>query len=173
MSELKPIDCEILFELMKNSRRSDRDLAKILNVSQPTITRRRGILEKKGVIETYTLIPKWVNLGYSLMAITLVKVRVFTPGDHEARYQQVLQRGANWIISKPNILMAGGCRGVGVESFMISIHKTYADFDEFMNDCRLKLGDLLEIVQFVLINLAGREVLKTFNPAHLTEAETK
>jgi len=173
MTELQPIDRRILFELMRNSRKSDREIAKILGVSQPTITRRRSLLEKRGVIETYTLIPRWDKLGYSLMAIILVRVRVGTSGSHEARYQEVLKRGAEWLVNQPNILMAGGCRGTGVESFMISIHKTYADFDEFMNDCRLKLGDLLEIVQFVIINLAGREVLKPFNPVYLAEAETK
>jgi len=173
MSELKPIDHDILFGLMKNSRTSDRELAKILGVSQPTITRRRSSLEKSGLIEAYTLIPRWAKLGYSLMAIILVRIRVGTPGDHEMRYQEVIRRGAEWLINQHKILMAGGCRGTGVEAFMISVHKTYADFDEFMNDCRLKLGDLLEIVQFVIVNLAGREVLKPLNPAYLAEAETK
>jgi len=173
MVDLKPLDHGILFELMKNARRSDRELAKILAVSQPTITRRRNSLEKSGLIENYTLIPRWAKLGYSLMAIILVRIRVGAPGNHEARYQEVLSRAAEWLTNQPNILMAGGCRGTGVESFMISIHKTYADFDEFMNDCRLKLGDLVEIVQFIIVNLAGREVLKPLNPAYLAEAETK
>jgi DNA-binding Lrp family transcriptional regulator len=35
----------LLYELMKNSRKSDRDLAKILDVSQPTVTRMRRKLE--------------------------------------------------------------------------------------------------------------------------------
>ena len=172
MHELKPIDHSILFELMKNSRRSDRDIAKALGVSQPTVTRKRASLEKE-LIEAYTLIPRWSKLGYSLMSIVLAKVRVGPPGNHEARYAEVMKRGAEWLASQPNILMAGGCRGMGVESFMISIHKTYADFDEFMNNCRLRLGDLVEIVQFIIVNLAGREVLKPLNPVYLAEAETR
>lgn len=46
MKELKPIDYKLLFELMKDSHRSDRQLAKALGVSQPTVTRRRAMLEK-------------------------------------------------------------------------------------------------------------------------------
>ena len=69
--------------------------------------------------------------------------------------------------------MAGGCRGMGVDSFMISIHKTYADFDEFMHNYRLELGDLAEDIQSVIVNLAGNELLKPFNPVYLAEAETK
>jgi DNA-binding Lrp family transcriptional regulator len=172
MKELRPVDRKLFFELMKNSRRSDRELSRVLGLSQPTVSRKRAILEKE-LVEAYTLIPRWAKLGYSLMAIVLVKVRVDNPGSHEARYLEVLKRGSQWLIGHPNVLMAGGCRGMGVESFMISVHKNYADFDEFMSECRLKLGDLLEIVQFILVNLAGRELLKPFNPAYLAEAETE
>jgi len=58
MKELKPLDCELLFELIKNSRISERALAKVLKTSQPTITRRRARLEKD-FIDGYTAIPKW------------------------------------------------------------------------------------------------------------------
>ena len=170
MSELKPIDRRILFELIKNSRRSDRELAKITNVSQPTITRRRTSLEKE-LVESYTVIPKWTKLGYNLFAITLVKIKTDTAS--KEKYDTVRKRGMEWLMSQPNILMAGGCRGMGVESFMISIHKTYADFDEFMHYYRLELGDLAEDVQSIIVNLAGRELLKPFNVKYLAEAETK
>jgi DNA-binding Lrp family transcriptional regulator len=35
--------------LIEGARRSDRDLAKILGVSQPTVTHRRKELEKSGI----------------------------------------------------------------------------------------------------------------------------
>ena len=40
---------KLLLELVKNSKRSDRDLAKALDVSQPTVTRMRKKLEKEAV----------------------------------------------------------------------------------------------------------------------------
>jgi DNA-binding Lrp family transcriptional regulator len=179
MTELNPakrkrgpvLDRLILFELMKNSRRSDRELAKILRVSQPTVTRRRDSLEKNGIIETYTLIPNWKKLGYELCVITLVKIR--TDRAVEERYREVRNRGTEWLIKQPNVLMAGGCRGMGVESFMISFHKTYSEYDELMGNIRLKLGDLLELVQSIIVNLAGNELLKPLNPAYIAEVETK
>jgi DNA-binding Lrp family transcriptional regulator len=170
MVDLKPLDRKILFELMKNSRRSDREMAKIMGLSQPTVSRKRTYLEKE-IIGTYTLIPRWTKLGYDLCAITLVKIRAGTA--IKARYDEALTRGMEWLVNQPNILMAGGCRGMGVDAFMISIHKTYSDFDEFMNNCRLKLGDLLEITQSIMVNLAGKELLKPFNPVYVAEAETK
>jgi DNA-binding Lrp family transcriptional regulator len=44
---MKDIERRLISELMKNSRRSDRELAKALGTSQPTITRTRGKLERE------------------------------------------------------------------------------------------------------------------------------
>jgi DNA-binding Lrp family transcriptional regulator len=57
---------------MKNAKVSDRQLAKSIEVSQPTIMRRRAKLEKY-VIEGYTAIPNWGKIGYEILAITLIK----------------------------------------------------------------------------------------------------
>jgi DNA-binding Lrp family transcriptional regulator len=44
---MKDIERRLVSELMINSRRSDRQLAKALAVSQPTVTRVRAKLEKE------------------------------------------------------------------------------------------------------------------------------
>jgi DNA-binding Lrp family transcriptional regulator len=72
---LKDTELGIVAELMKNSRRSDRELAKILHVSQPTVTRTRQRLEKDGVIKEYTMIPDFRKLGYAIMGVTLLELR--------------------------------------------------------------------------------------------------
>ena len=66
MDELKSIDYKLLWELLKNSRRSDRELAKALGTSQPTVTRRRVNIEKN-FIDGYTAIPKWEKIGFELL----------------------------------------------------------------------------------------------------------
>src|SRR3972149_8729080 len=75
MKELKPIDYKLLFELMKDSHRSDRRLAKALGVSQPTVTRRRAMLEKN-YIEGYTIIPKFGQIGFEIAAFTFLKSKL-------------------------------------------------------------------------------------------------
>ena len=75
MKDLKPIDYKILFELMKDSHRSDRQLAKALGVSQPTVTRRRAMLEEN-FIDGYTVIPKFGQIGYQIAAITFLKSKL-------------------------------------------------------------------------------------------------
>jgi DNA-binding Lrp family transcriptional regulator len=62
---MKDIERRLISELMKNSRRSDRELAKALGTSQPTITRTRGKLEREGIIKEYTMIPDFTKTWIS------------------------------------------------------------------------------------------------------------
>jgi DNA-binding Lrp family transcriptional regulator len=165
--ELKPIDYKLLMELLKNSHRSDRQLAKVLDISQPTITRRRNLLEKE-IIESYTTIPKWEKLGYEIFAITLVKIKAVIAS--KKRYADVRKRGLEWLMSQNKVVMAGSCRGMVVDSFMMSFHKSYSDYDEFMRNYRLELGDFIDDVQSILVNLRGKELLKPLNFKYLAEA---
>ena len=170
MEKLKPIDYEILHKLIENSRRSDRELARILRIYQPTVTRRRSLLEKE-LIDEYTTIPKWKNLGYEILAITFVKIRPDIAS--RAKYDNTRKRGLQWLMDQPKIIMAGACRGMGVDSFMISLHKDYADYDEFMLNYRLELGDFINDVQCVLVNLAGKELIKPLSLKYLTRSATE
>jgi len=52
---------KLLSELIKGSSRSDRELARVIGTSQPTVTRARAKLEKEGFIEEYTIIPNLRN----------------------------------------------------------------------------------------------------------------
>jgi Lrp/AsnC family transcriptional regulator for asnA, asnC and gidA len=65
----------LLLELLKDSKRSDRKLARVLDVSQPTVNRMRSRLVKEGVMKEFTVIPDFVKVGYEIMAITCVKVK--------------------------------------------------------------------------------------------------
>jgi DNA-binding Lrp family transcriptional regulator len=168
MKELKPLDYRLLYELMKNSRRSDRELAKVLRISQPTVSRRRTELEKN-LIDGYTAIPKWEKLGYQIFAITLIKIKAAIAT--KERYDAVRKKGLEWLMDQPNIVMAGACRGAGMDSFMISFHKSYPDYDDFMGNYRLELGEFIDDVQSILVNLRGKEVIKPLNLRYLTEAK--
>ena len=67
---------KLLFEMLKNSRRSDRELAKVLGVSQPTVTRTRQRLEKE-YIRSYTLFPLFDKIGYGIIAFTFFKSKSY------------------------------------------------------------------------------------------------
>jgi DNA-binding Lrp family transcriptional regulator len=158
------LDLRLLWELVKNSRRSDRELAKVLGTSQPTVTRRRIFLERE-MIDGYTAIPRWEKLGYEIFAVTLVKIRAVIAS--KAEYDDTRKKALEWLMNQPNVIMAGACRGIGMDSFMISMHKSYRDYDEFMRNHRLELGDFVDDVQSVLVNLSGKEVVKPLSLKYL------
>ena len=168
MKELKALDYRLLSELIRNSRRSDRELAKVLHVSQPTVTRRRALIEKE-LIDGYTANPRWEKLGYELFAITFVKIKSVIAS--KEKYSDTRKKALEWLVKQPCIIMSGACRGMGVDSFMISIHKSYKDYDEFLRSHRLELGEFVEDVQSILVNLGGKEILKALGFTCLFEAE--
>jgi len=168
MRKLKPEDYRILFELMKNARISDRQLAKMIGVSQPTVSRKRAFLEKE-LLEGYTAVPKWEKLGYEIFAITLFKIKSVVAT--KERYSAVRKKGLDWLMSQPNVIMAGACRGMGMDAFNLSLHQSYSDYDDWFRNIRLELGDLIDDVQSVLVNLRGKELLKPLHFKYI--AETK
>src|SRR4030043_547895 len=110
MKELKPIDYKILFELMKNSHRSDRQLAKALGVSQPTVTRRRAMLEQN-FIEGYTIIPKFGQIGFEITAFTFLKSKREQKKGEEK--DKALQKLRDWYMKQPNVILVQEGRGMG------------------------------------------------------------
>ncbi len=76
---------------MKNSHRSDRELAKAMGISQPTITRIRRKLEKEGYIKEYTIIPDFNKLGYEILAFTFIKLGQGFSEDDIRKAQRIAQ----------------------------------------------------------------------------------
>ncbi len=166
MSKLKDIDFKILFELMKNSKISDRRLAKELGVSQPTVTRRRARLERE-LIDGYTAVPKWDKLGYEILAVTMVK----TPLDQatDEMVKAAYEKSMKWLDKQPNVIFGASCRGMGMTGIMFSLHKNYTALDEFLSDHREQLGDLQEEVHTIIVNLAGKRVFRPLNLKYFAE----
>jgi hypothetical protein len=52
---------------------------------------------------------------------------------------------------------------------MISMHKNYSDYDEFMRNYRLELGEFANDSQSFLVNLAGTELLKPLSFKYLAK----
>ena len=58
---LKDVELKLFSELMKNSRRSDRELAKVIGVSQPTVTRTGKGWRRKVTSDSIPSYPIWVS----------------------------------------------------------------------------------------------------------------
>jgi DNA-binding Lrp family transcriptional regulator len=150
---------KLLVELIKNSNRSDRKLAKVLGTSQPTVTRMRNKLLKKGYIQEFTVIPDFVKMGFEIVAVTLTK----TKSDPELE-----KRARKSVMAKPNIIFCAGAEGMGRNGIMISFHKNYADYSKFITRYMVEWRDVIESYDTILISIPGT-IIKPLSLKYLTE----
>ena len=130
MSKQKMID--LLYEFMKNSKRSDRELAKVVNVSQPTITRMRKNLEKMEYIREYTIVPAVEKLGFEITALTFLSTST-RPKD--------VKEMQKWISESRKIIFSSLGEGLnGKTLLLVSVHRDFTDFSEFTREVRGILG---------------------------------
>jgi DNA-binding Lrp family transcriptional regulator len=125
---LKDVELKLVAELLKDSHRSDRELAKAIGVSQPTVGRLMSKLEKEGIIREYTIIPDFNKLGYHICAITFADFE--TPQDLQAMRRLVEEYGER-LSEIPQAVMIE--RGIGEKSngVVVSLHENYSDYIEF------------------------------------------
>ena len=132
---VKKIYKRLLLEMIVNSKRSDRELAKALGVSQPTVTRARGWLEKNGFVREYTVIPEFEKIDLEIVAFTFIKIRPETKID---KVKEIRNRGKAFFEKHPNIVMALRGEGFGSDGIIVSLHEDYAEFVQFMRALKLE-----------------------------------
>ncbi len=158
----KELPQQLLKELLKNSKRSDRELAKVLGVSQPTITRARHKLEKKGTIQEYTITPDFADLGFELLVVTFTKMRP------ETRIGKNFEKAKKYTHLFPNAIFAGIGEGLGMTGMIISLHKNFTDYHRKWNQMRLDWKDFLLSIQSFVVSLKSGQI-KRFSLTYLAD----
>lgn len=164
MKELKPIDYKLLFELMKDSHRSDRQLAKALGVSQPTVTRRRSMLEKN-YIDGYTIIPKFGQIGFEIAAFTFLKTKLKQKTGKEK--DEALKKMKDWYMNQPNVVLVQDGRGMGWDAICISLHQSFSDFAAFIRAQDSELSEWIIENQTFHADLKPGIAIKPFHLKYL------
>ena len=148
---MKELEQKLLSELMKNSRRSDRELAKAIGVSQPTTTRLRTKLEKEGYIREYTIIPNFNKIGYSLMALNFLKLDPKVTMKHIEGFRDT---HPDTIGRDPfGVVLIHRGMGLGYDTVIASFHKDYSSYDEFRDFVKHAMGESVAEMNTFLINL--------------------
>jgi DNA-binding Lrp family transcriptional regulator len=164
MKELKPIDYKLLFELMKDSHRSDRQLAKALGVSQPTVTRRRSMLEKN-YIDGYTIIPRFGQIGFEIAAFTFLKSKLKQKTGKEK--DEALKKMKDWYMNQPNVVLVQDGRGMGWDAICISLHQNFSDFATFIRAQDSELSEWIIENQTFHADLKPGIAIKPFHLKYL------
>lgn len=157
---MKNIEWKLISELMMNSRRSDRDLAKTIGISQPTVTRLRSKLEKEGHIKEYTMIPDFHKLGFEIMALIFVRyAEELTP----EQYEKVRKAAKEYESENPRaVLMAVKGMGMGHDRVFLSFHENYSTYVKTieMLKTQLPFGAVVSVESF-LVSLADEQHYQT------------
>lgn len=154
---------KLLRELVRDSRRSDRQLARAIGTSQPTVTRNRKLLED--YIRSYTIVPEFHKVGYEILAITFAKTKTY--GEEEA--EKKLDLAKKWTTQHPNILFASDGEGLGKDAVMVSVHRDYSKYADFIRDYATKFSDFITDVQSFIVSLKTGTLTKPFDLAYLSE----
>jgi len=139
---LKDIELKLISELMKNCRRSDREIANTLGVSQPTVSRMIKKLERQGILRECVAIPDFGKLGYEIIAFTFVKLKSALSAELRNKAREVAMKSLK---EGPfEIVMLE--RGLGLESdgVVVSVHRDFSSY--------LKLKEWLMQFDFLQIS---------------------
>ena len=155
----------LVSEMLKNSKKSDRELANILGVSQPTVSRTRARIEKE-YIKTYTIIPDFKKLGYQIMAFSLAKTKTYP---ETSKFENIMQNSKDWVYKHPNVIFASDGEGFGKDLVIISFHKDYSAYTAFMRSFAIDLGNSLDNFESFLVSIGSHYTLRNFDLKYLAE----
>lgn len=164
---MKDLDRRLLVELMKNCRRSDRELARSLDVSQPTVTRAIHRLEENGYIKEYTIIPDFSKLGYEILSFGFGKMK----GDYNDKKQEQVQAFVNKFQKEHIHAELIGARGIGMSKQVafVSFFENYADYWKTQRLAReVPYSDVFEFENF-LVDLKGQTLLKPLSMSSIAK----
>jgi DNA-binding Lrp family transcriptional regulator len=140
---------KLLSELMKNSRRSDRQLAKAIGASQPTTTRLRSRLEKEGYIKEYTIIPRFSKLGYHILALTFIRLKMKVS---DSELEKVKKQVPENLAKSPfGITLLKTGMGLGYDAVIISFHEDYTSYDNFRSNIKkTTVAEIIDLEVFLV-----------------------
>ena len=160
---MKELRKKLLAELFKNSRRSDRELAKTLGSSQPTITRARHKIEREGIIRNYTIVPDWRKIGFNILALTFVKMHP------ELLSEELIGKVKQYAAKFPDSIFASTGEGLGMTGVIVSFHEDYRDYAQKLSLFRMDWGKYMEDIKSFTI-VTGEGKIKEFSFTYLAHA---
>jgi DNA-binding Lrp family transcriptional regulator len=148
---LKAIELRLVSELMKNSRRSDRELARALGVSQPTVSRMISRLEKEGIIKEYTMIPDFKKLGYNILGFTMAKLNKPLDTSGFMAIRESVQKIEKEDPHASLIALSG--MGFGKDRIFATFYEDYSAFRGAMELARQIPGTDMKNIESFLVDL--------------------
>jgi len=164
---VKDAELKLISELMKDSRRSDRELAKAVGVSQPTISRMIRKLEKEGIVKEYTMVPDFSKVGFEIMAVSFVKFSK-APSEKKVKELRSIAQKLQRNLALPTVMVMSGI-GLGFDRIIVSLHKDYSSYSQFLTLSKELSTQALVKFESFLINLPDKNHYQHLTLAGLGE----
>jgi DNA-binding Lrp family transcriptional regulator len=155
---------------MKNSKVSDRELARRTGVSQPTVSRRRAFLEEELSLH-YTVIPDFAKLGMEIMLFHFVQWKS-SANEALGKMKDYDKRVDEFLSDHPNIVFISGGQGCGMSRIVISIHKDYSEYVAFKNEFDEKWGQHAAKQDTFIVSLKSDQVKRPLSLRYLADYMT-
>ncbi|MBM3282417.1 MAG: Lrp/AsnC family transcriptional regulator [Candidatus Diapherotrites archaeon] len=110
---------QVLIELGKNARLSDRELASRLKTSQPTVTRIRTKLMDNGFVDRFMILPRLDKLGLRFHAFTFVRTTSLA----------VSKKISAWGAEQSCVVFAS--EGDGLRNHSVVLESVHEDYHEY------------------------------------------
>jgi DNA-binding Lrp family transcriptional regulator len=134
---MKDVELRLVAELLKDSHRSDRELANALRISQPTVGRVRKKLEEQGVIREYTMIPDFHELGYNIMALIFLKLGQGGKSLSPQQLEEMFSKSRKLEKDNPRtFLMVKTGMGLKKEMVVISLFHDWSEYADYIRKIR-------------------------------------
>jgi len=156
---------KILQQLFKNSKKSDRELAKAIGISQATFTRRRKQLERK-IIQEYTVTPNLWELGFEILALTFFQVQ---SAKNKEESEERIQKARQLMTKYPNVIFCSKGEGLGMGSVVVSVHENYTSYSTFLTQLRQEWSSIILDSQSFLVSLERECMVKSFSFKYLAD----
>ncbi len=161
----KLTNLKILFALMMLGCRSDRELARHLGMTNPTVSRRKKMLEQEGYIKEYTVIPDFHKIGIEYIAISFATTSETVTSKHFEDIKTISSK-------HPEVLCTlQDQSGVGTTWITISVHTSYEGFSELSKKVQKELISLQPIPRMerrTFMIHTGTEQPKSFSLRNLS-----
>ncbi len=160
---LREIEKKVLVIISKNPRITDSEVARQLKTSQPTVTRIRQELEKNGLLR-YSNHPDLSEIECELLVFTVFRAEGYTD-------LKLIKAAQKWIREHPTVLFSAPGEGLGGRTeIIISIHKTFAEYEEFTREIRNKWEKNFKGIDQFITSI--KKTIKDFDYNSILEAHT-
>jgi len=149
-ADIHEIDIKILKILARNVRQPIINIAKKLNTSPNSISKRIKNMEKLGIIQGYRPLFNWNLLGYKYYKIDLIL-------DNHSKNKELFE----YCHKHPNIIQVN--QTIGGSDFEFEIFaKSYEEFKKIMEDIQMKFSDIIINYEYFIVEKPYKETFMAF-----------